>query len=242
MDESGQGPANNPGETPPPGATPAPPPQFGSAPEPPPAPGPAPGQTGDVAGEFDSSDFFSSLIQTIKDVVTKPKEFFKAMPKNGGYGPLIIFGAVTAAVGAVIGGVLSLNPLSVIGGIFFGPIAFIIGSFIFGGIIHVTSLIFADGAKGGFEASWRAVAYPNAALAPVTSIPIIGQLIGLYGIYLAILGIQEVHSTTIGKAALAVLIPLAVFIVIGVILALIAWALFGALLLGGLGLEGLDNF
>ena len=54
-------------------------------------PGPAPGQSGGVAGEFDTSDFVNSFIQCVKDIVTKPAEFFAAMPKDAGYGPVILF-------------------------------------------------------------------------------------------------------------------------------------------------------
>ncbi|MDQ3965591.1 MAG: YIP1 family protein [Actinomycetota bacterium] len=41
-------------------------------------------------------------------------------------------------------------------------------------------------------------------------IPIIGPLLALYGIYLSIVGIREMHETTTDKGALVVLIPFVV--------------------------------
>ena len=60
----------------------------------------------------------------------------------------------------------------------------------------------------------------------VSWIPIIGWIASLYGIYLAIVGIREVHNTTTGKAALVVLIPAAVLILLALILIAIGAALF----------------
>ncbi len=58
-------------------------------------------------------------------------------------------------------------------------------------------------------------------------IPILGALVGfIYGLYLSVIGIREVHSTTTGKAALVVLIPVGVLLLFLAILA----ALFGALI------------
>jgi hypothetical protein len=71
------------------------------------------------------------------------------------------------------------------------------------------------------------------AYAAVTSlvswIPVIGGILALYGIYLGIVGIREMHNTTTGKAALVVLIPVAIIFLL--VLALIA--LVGAFLFFG---------
>jgi hypothetical protein len=55
----------------------------------------------------------------------------------------------------------------------------------------------------------------------VNWVPIVGPLVALYGLYLSILGIREVHGTTTGKAALVVLIPFAVVLVVALIV--LAW-------------------
>jgi hypothetical protein len=55
----------------------------------------------------------------------------------------------------------------------------------------------------------------------VSWVPVVGGLVALYGIYLAIVGIREVHQTTTGKAALVVLIPAAVMAVVVLLIALV---------------------
>jgi hypothetical protein len=41
--------------------------------------------------------------------------------------------------------------------------------------------------------------------------------VALYGLYLSVVGIREVHATTPGKAVLVVLIPFAVVLVVALI-------------------------
>ena len=60
--------------------------------------------------------------------------------------------------------------------------------------------------NSGFEGTFRVGAY-SSVTSLVSWIPVIGSIASLYGIYLAIVGIREVHNTTTGKAALVVLIP-----------------------------------
>jgi hypothetical protein len=71
--------------------------------------------------------------------------------------------------------------------------------------------------SSGFEATFRVVAY-SAVTSLVSWIPYIGGLLSLYGIYLGIVGIREVHNTTTGRAALVVLIPAAVIILLALLL------------------------
>jgi hypothetical protein len=79
--------------------------------------------------------------------------------------------------------------------------------------------------NSGFEATFRVGAYA-AVTSLVSWIPFIGWIASLYGIYLGIVGIREVHTTTTGKAALVVLIPAAVLILLALILVAIGAALF----------------
>jgi hypothetical protein len=51
----------------------------------------------------------------------------------------------------------------------------------------------------------RVLAY-SAVTSLVSWVPFIGGILSLYGIYLGIVGIREVHNTTTGKAAVVVLI------------------------------------
>ena len=89
-------------------------------------------------------------------------------------------------------------------------------------------MLFIGSHNSGFAATFRVVAYSSvvvaaySSLAPlVNQIPgavgwilIIGLMVSLYVIYLVTVGIREVHSTTTGKAVLAVLMPAIVVFVL----------------------------
>ena len=55
---------------------------------------------------------------------------------------------------------------------------------------------------------------------------LVGLVVGLYGLFLGIVGIREVHSTTTGRAALVVLIPIAVIFLLVLLLGVTLVALF----------------
>jgi hypothetical protein len=48
--------------------------------------------------------------------------------------------------------------------------------------------------------------------------------VALYGLYLAVVGIREMHSTTTGRAALVVLLPIGALLLLVLIFVLIAGA------------------
>jgi hypothetical protein len=63
--------------------------------------------------------------------------------------------------------------------------------------------------NSGFGSTFRVASYTQVT-SLVNWIPIVGPLLALYGLYLSIVGIREMHNTTTGKAALVILIPFAV--------------------------------
>ena len=76
--------------------------------------------------------------------------------------------------------------------------------------------------NSGFETTFRVASYTQVT-SLVNWIPVVGPLLALYGIYLSIVGIREMHGTTTGKAALVVLIPF----IVALLLALLALAVVG---------------
>jgi len=182
--------------------------------------------------DFDPSRATDDFIPILRSIVTQPVPFFAAIPRRGNYVGPLVFALICAEISALIGGVLSLTTGASIGDLIVTlirtPISTAIGLFIGAAIAHVlVYLIVGSSSNSGFEATFRVVAYSS-----VTSIaawiPIIGPLISIYGIYLAIVGIREIHQTTTSKAVLVVLIPTVIIIV----LALLAIAVIGAALLG----------
>jgi hypothetical protein len=153
----------------------------------------------------------------------------------------LIFALICALVSAILGGIIGFlfsigaTDQGVIGAfawfifaIIRGIISVAIGLFILAGIWHLLVMLFVRPNNAGYEATFRVAAYSTVVYL-VSWIPVIGWILSLYGIYLGIVGIREVHGTTTGKAALVVLIPI---VVIGGLLLLIFGAVLIAVLAG----------
>jgi hypothetical protein len=196
--------------------------------------GPPPRVSGGASGaEFNLQDPVQSFINTVRNVVTAPVGFFRSIPRQGNLLNPVIFALICYEVSAILGGLLSLVGVygsegfgSFIVSIILAPIFAAIGLFIGAGILHLLVMLIIGSGNSGFEATLRVSAY-SAVTSLVSWIPIIGWIASLYGIYLAIVGMREVHSTTTGKAALVVLIPAAiVLLLVLVIIALVGAAIF----------------
>jgi hypothetical protein len=206
------------------------------------------GPVGGTAGEFNLQDPVGSFISTVRRVVLDPVGFFRAIPRQGDFINPAVYALIIALITALLSGILTLilSPLiatpgntgeALAGGVvgfvvtliltpIFTAITLLIGA----GIFHLLVLLLVRPNNAGFEATFRVVCYsytPNI-LSFLAPIPILGQIVslavGIYSIVLAIFGIREVHNTTTGKAALVVLIPVAV-------LFLFVLLIFGAALL-----------
>jgi hypothetical protein len=188
-----------------------------------------------AAVEFRCTDPVQTFIATVQAVVLRPVEFFRGILRQGDLINPLIFAIICYEVAAILGGLLRLVGIganqgfgSFIASIILAPIFAAIGLFIFSGILHLLVMLIVGSRNSGFEATFRVVAY-SAVTSLVSWIPFIGWILSLYGIYLGIVGIREMHNTTTGKAALVVLIPAAIIILL--VLALIA--LVGAVLFFG---------
>ena len=145
----------------------------------------------------------------------------------------MIFAIICYEVFTILSGLLSLAGIGgrqgfggFIVSLIVAPIGAAIGLFIGAAILHLLVMLIVGSRNSGYEATFRVGAYA-AVTSLVSWIPFIGWIASLYGIYLAIVGIREVHNTTTGKAALVVLIPAAVVILLALILvSLIGAALF----------------
>ena len=210
----------------------------GSSGEPPPGSrGPSPGPSSSAAAvEFRYTDPVQTFIATVQAVVLRPVEFFRGILRRGDLINPLIFAIICYEVSAILGGLLRLVGIGAnqgfgafIASIILAPIFTAIGLFIFSGILHLLVMLIVGSRNSGYEATFRVVAY-SAVTSLVSWIPFIGWILSLYGIYLAIVGIREMHDTTTGKAALVVLIPAAVALFILLLLAVVIGAvIFGAL-------------
>src|SRR5215208_1150058 len=97
------------------------------------------------------------------------------------------------------------------------PIGGAIGLVILAGILHLLVRLIVGVGNAGFGTTFRVASYATV-VNLVGWIPIIGSLVALvYGIYLSTLGIREMHETTTGKAALIVLVPVGVIVLIALV-------------------------
>ncbi|CAA9447025.1 MAG: hypothetical protein AVDCRST_MAG37-1934 [uncultured Rubrobacteraceae bacterium] len=194
-----------------------------------------PSRSGGAGEEFNLQDPVGSFVRTVVAVVTQPVPFFRGIAWQGNFVNPLIFAIICALISALLSGILAVifPPLfaspqntgeSFVGGIgvlvgtlILSPIFTAIGLVIAAGIIHLLVLLFVKPRNTGFEATFRIASYTQVTQL-VSWIPIIGSIIAaIWAIVLYIFGIREVHGTTTGKAALVVLIPVAILLVLFVI-------------------------
>lgn len=203
-----------------------------------------PGATASPGGEFDYRDPVQSFIRTVTSVVTRPVPFFNGLRKQGDFINPLVFALICSVVNAVLSGIISFFTAlgtdagvgTAIGGLFSAiiltPIFTAIGLFIFGAIFHLLVMLFVKPSNAGFEATFRVGAYASVTqlVSWASGIPILGIIVGLavlaYSVFLGIVGIREMHSTTTGRAALIVLIPVAVILLLALLVGIAVLAAF----------------
>ena len=197
--------------------------------------------TGSTTAEFTYTNPVESFVSTVRNLVTRPVDFFRGIARRGDFVNPLIFALVCAVASAAIGGFLGVLYATVgigdtgvgeaigvfVASMFFTPIISAIALFVGAGILHLLVVLIVKPANAGFEATFRVVSYSNV-VQLVGWVPVLGPLVAtVASIVLSVIGVREVHETTTGKAALVVLIPAAV----GLLIALVLIALVGTVLL-----------
>ena len=205
---------------------------------PPPGGAPPPPQLQPLPWEQPGYPALEGLYETAKLVLTAPSQAFARMSLTGTLGRPILYAVIFGWVGiiaerlysiAMSGAALSAmrglgglrgfgghEPLSLpiaanivnIGMIVTGPILVLIAVFVAAAILHLL-LSLVGGANNGFGATLRVISYlTTVSVAQV--IPICGGLIAfVWAIVLGIIGLAQAHRTSQGKAAIAMLLPIA---------------------------------
>ncbi len=196
-------------------------------------------------GDYDLSNPVNSFVEVVGRVARSPTEFFSSIPRRGNFLAPLVFALICTEISAILGGLLRLvwrtraaGGVRFEGGYSLGefltaviltPIGATIGLFILAGIAHLLVMLFVGSENSGFESTFRVVSYVSVTNL-VNWIPFIGGLLALYGLYLAVVGLREMHSTTTGRAALVVLLPIGLILVEVLLVLLVA----GAFILGRL--------
>lgn len=192
----------------------------------------------------------ASFIETVKEIFSGPSLAFRQMRRTGGVPAPLWFGVIGGTLGGwvqmlydlIANLIIAPAPLPQLGGnqpqfvnlmqggggilvticgAILMPLFALIGLFIIAGVVHLV-LTMLDGARHGFEATFRSIAYVSGATSLLQIIPICGQ-INLFGMNIlfsvillvvqmvfSILALMEMHETSGGKAAAAVLLPVVV--------------------------------
>lgn len=212
------------------------PPSLGSPAPAPPPPGGAPRSASIPWEDRDRTGLLTALLETTRDVLTRPGEFFRAMPVSGGLGSPLLYAVLVGWAGLVAAALYQAVFRSVVGpgwggfgaerpevaaalawiegwGGFvaqavFGGVFVVIGVFVAAGVLHLM-LLLLGGAKRDFEATFRVVSFSQAT-SVLLLVPFCGQFVaGVWCLVLYVVGLSQAHGIGGGRAAAAVLLPLA---------------------------------
>ena len=194
--------------------------------------------------DYDLSNPVESFADVVRRVVLQPVGFFAGLPRRGSLLNPLVFALICTEIAAIVGGILSLAGVGgafvtgygfqvpenqglgeFIGSVVFAPIGSAIGVFVVAGIAHLLVRLVVGANNAGFGATFRVAAYTSVT-SLVSWIPFVGGLLALYGIYLSVVGIREMHNTTTGKALVVVVLPVIVIVVLALLGLLVAGAIF----------------
>jgi hypothetical protein len=182
----------------------------------------------------------NSFLEVVRQVVLQPVRFFAGLPRSGTLLNPLLFALICIVISAILSAVLVLagvqqnpgfnpNPQNALPSVFtpgsawasiiLAPIGGAIGLFVVAAIQQLLVRLIVGANNSGFGATFRVASYTQVT-SLVNWIPIVGPLVALYGLYLSIVGIRETHQTTTGKAALVILIPFAVVLLVTLVVLL----------------------
>jgi hypothetical protein len=186
-------------------------------------------------GDYNLSDPINGFVDVARRVMFEPVKFFAELPRDSNFVSPLVFALICIEISVILGWLLVLlgvhqspgfnpnpqnaglpsviAPGSPVGSIILAPIVGAVGIILVTLIQQLLVRFIVGTTNSGFQATFRVASYTQVT-SLVNWIPIIGPLLALYGVYLSIVGIREVHETTTGKAALVVLIPFAVAVLV----------------------------
>lgn len=170
--------------------------------------------------------FFKAFFDTVSALLMKPSDAFTMMKREGGLTDPLLFGMIGGSVGTIASilfqiGLQSLTRSNtglvdlfgvpmVVGLIVLSPLWLALWLFIGSGILHLC-LMMLGGANRPFETTFRVVCFSGGSTQLFNVIPICGAYVApIYYIVLVCIGLTRAQETTIGKALLAIFLPIIV--------------------------------
>ena len=190
-----------------------------------------------AGGEYDLSNPANSFVDVARSVVLGPARFFAGLPRSATLINPLVFALICMVISALLSGLMVLlgqqenpgfnpnpqnaipstfAPTSALASILVVPILGAISLFVAAAIQQLLVTLIVGRNNMGFGSTFKVACYSQVT-SLVNWIPIIGPILALYGVWISIVGIREMHATTTGKAALVVLIPAVVVLIIAAI-------------------------
>ncbi len=183
-------------------------------------------------GDYNLSNPINSFADVVRRVVLQPVSFFAVLPRDRNFVNPLVFALICIEISVILGWLLVLGigvgespgfnpnpqnaglpsvvaPGSPVASVILAPIGGAVGIILVALIQQILVRLIVGARNSGYGATFRVASYTQVT-SLVNWIPIIGPLLALYGIYLSIVGIREMHETTTDKGALVVLIPFVV--------------------------------
>lgn len=157
-------------------------------------------QPQEIIREFDPARLFDSFAGVGRDLIIRPRIFFRQLPRKGKLTNPFLYLSICTFLASL----LLANKLKGDYQLFFSLLlANILSAFTGSLVLHgLASKLF--GSKVFFDATFRIIAY--ASITDIGSwIPVVGPLFYFYGLYLIFLGLQEVHELKPKQAGVAVI-------------------------------------
>jgi hypothetical protein len=197
---------------------------------------------GESQSPFESGEgFIGAFLKTTREALFSPVRFFKKVAGGEGYWTPLIYAMILGIIG--FGGTILWQwfffshwfPVGRISGlsttIYFIitvalPVIVAFTLLIESWVTHVCLMI-VGGNKGGFQVTFRAIAYSFSGYL-FGIIPFIGSpLGGIYVLVLTIIGVREGHDISTGKAVLAIFLPVIIAVGLGTLAAVLIPMFFG---------------
>lgn len=194
--------------------------------------------------------FLWAYLRTTREALFSPTKFFSKVAKGEGYWSPFIYGIISGVIGFGVSlvyqwflfsqfippHIIAFLPFSFLLTISLIGIPFMVAfSIVMGTAVTHLSLMIVGGNKRGFQATFRPISYSFCAHL-FNIFPIVGSIIGsVYLLVLFIIGVREGHDITTGKAALAVLLPAIVMLILVVLAILIPFFMGSMGFFGGVG-------
>ncbi len=173
-----------------------------------------------------------SFPATVKKVLLEPAAFFRNMARADSLWNPLVFAVACALISLLLTLLAApLDPFAGPGGRFggafagigerslasvaalvlvvllFAPLFVVLGLYVSAAVYQVLVGIFVGRENAGFDATLRMYAYTTV-VSLLAWVPVVGYAASLYGFFLTLVGIREVHGTTTGRALGVVLVPL----------------------------------